>query len=94
MAYPKRRKDDNRNEGDRTQRLVCPSMHCSAEGWQVERDTSRRDTWIITAETGGTAWVIAASGPICPLCGEDLADRHEAALEQGPFGAFVRSLAA
>jgi hypothetical protein len=98
MAHPERHNDKIRpvsQEGrQEPRRLVCPSMGCRAEAWQIEPDQSSHSSWYITAEVGGTTWHIAADKPICPYCAAALGDQHEPALDAGPFSHFVRSLAA
>lgn len=98
MTHPERHDDTIRHIGGERRpeprRLLCPSASCSAEAWYIEDDPRRPETWLITAELGGSPWVIAADEPICPYCAATLGERHEAELDIGPFSHFVRSLAA
>lgn len=96
MAHSEHHSDNIRRIGGEAgpRRLVCPSIGCSADGWYIEREPSCPDTWQIRAEEGGTCWTIAAQAPICPYCASTLGERHEPALDIGPFSHFVRSLAA
>lgn len=97
MAYPDHHSDSIRHIGDgppAPQRLVCPSIGCAADGWYIEREPGSLNAWLIATEAGGAGWVIAADEPICPYCAATLSERHEPALDIGPFGRFVRNLAA
>jgi len=52
---------------------ICTTPWCSAEQWLVQAEPRQRDVWHIAPATHGRSWTVAASQPICPLCGVDLA---------------------
>lgn len=76
--------------------LFCTCSWCRAERWLV-RPTNRRELWLVAQDDGANPWQIAASEPICPLCGEDLAAHIEGTGEpeqagDNPFVHYIRAL--
>jgi hypothetical protein len=50
----------------------CVNSACHAEQWLVLATPGHRDVWQIVPDAGSRPWVVAASVPICPLCGSNL----------------------
>lgn len=76
--------------------LFCTCRWCRAERWLV-RLSNRREVWQIVQEDGASPWLIAASEPICPMCGEALAAHVEGVGEpeqagDNPFVRYIRAL--
>lgn len=59
--------------------LVCSSMFCRADTWLVRASHEQPELWHVASVAGNSAWQVAASAPVCPLCGVVL---HAAAQEQ------------
>jgi hypothetical protein len=76
------------------EQLCCPNNLCKAEAWCVRRSLDNRELWSISRDLGDQSFTVAASVPVCPMCGTVLLatiDLREA--EQGPVFDYTRSLA-
>ncbi len=51
---------------------MCITPWCSAEQWLVQAMPRQRDIWHIRPIRDGRSWKVAATQPICPLCGVNL----------------------
>ncbi len=50
----------------------CPADWCMVETLYTRRNEHNLELWHVTDGEGN--WLVAATGPVCPLCGGDL--RH------------------
>jgi len=48
----------------------CPTDWCSLETLYVRRDDHNPELWHVN--DGNGSWLVAATGPVCPLCGGNL----------------------
>ncbi|MFO7169383.1 MAG: hypothetical protein DIU80_015265 [Chloroflexota bacterium] len=64
---------------------ICPDRACSAV-WFVASDSRGYDVWYVAREAGAQPTVVAASGPVCPICGEELVTILELEGGLGPSG--------
>lgn len=74
----------------------CTDSACPCGAWQICADERAPDTWHIASPDAGS-YRIAASGPICPRCGGDLAPHPEgvgavAGAGDNPFVDFLHDL--
>ena len=50
----------------------CPTDWCTLDSLYVRRHEALPETWHVTDAIGHTGWLVAATGPVCPLCGGSL----------------------
>jgi len=48
----------------------CPADWCAVETLYTRRNEHNLELWHVTDGEGN--WLVAATGPLCPLCGGDL----------------------
>ena len=67
----------------------CPNLACRQEVWWVVR----RPTGWHVSDTRGKTFEVAASIPVCVLCGVTLVDRRsDVVLESAPIQSFLETL--
>jgi len=78
----------------------CRSEGCKADSWLVRPQPGQRELWQLALEPDTPRYTIAATDPVCPLCGTTLSLRIEIAetiggdyIEVGPLFEYARSLA-
>jgi hypothetical protein len=79
----------------------CRSEWCKADSWLVRQHADQRELWQLAHEPDELRYTIAATDPICPLCGATLSLRIELAetiggdprMEIGPLFEYARKLA-
>jgi hypothetical protein len=50
----------------------CSTTWCREHSWYVQRSTEHPELWRIVLRPGEGEWLVAAPGPLCPLCGGTL----------------------
>ncbi len=75
----------------------CVDTGCGHGPWLARADERIPEIWHISTDDGATTYRVAASEPICPRCGGDLARHPEGTgsapgAEDNPFASFVRAL--
>jgi hypothetical protein len=50
----------------------CYTAWCKERSLYVQRCHEHPELWRIALSPGEGAWLVAAPGPLCPLCGETL----------------------
>jgi hypothetical protein len=79
---------------------LCPDPLCTDRTWMVRRDFATCDVWSVARHKEDLPFTIAATAPVCPLCGTALLTLIElegglerrVGVETGPVFDFVRSL--
>lgn len=68
---------------DKDQRF-CLNRECASRTWLVQAHEEIAELWFISEGAGSSSWCIAATEPVCPLCGSTLRTPAEirATLEQ------------
>jgi ribosomal protein S27AE len=82
---------------DRWQDRFCSSSWCRGGRWLVRADPRAAALWQVAESEDQAPWAVAADDPICPLCGELLAEHVEGVGEpeiaiDNPFVGFIRTL--
>jgi len=50
----------------------CPNMACHQDTWMVKHDSEYAEVWNIARTMDDRPFTVAASSPICPMCGTTL----------------------
>ena len=50
----------------------CPTDWCTHNTLYVRRHEALPETWHVTEDIEQSGWLVAATGPVCPLCGGSL----------------------
>jgi len=50
----------------------CPTDWCPIDTVYVKRHEHQREVWHVTEHVDETGWLVAATGPVCPMCGGNL----------------------
>jgi hypothetical protein len=82
---------------DREQRF-CPNQSCNVDFWIVQQAAENHEQWHVI-DRFGSAFLVAATNPVCPRCCTTLCLTVDLAyrmggdiLEAGPVLEYVRSL--
>jgi hypothetical protein len=65
----------------RWEQWFCSEQECSTGEWMVQRSPVHREVWLVTPHVEASPYTVAASIPVCPLCGTTL--QAAATLEEG-----------
>ena len=62
----------NMDSADRWEPRFCPTVWCEVNILFVQRCSDHGDLWRVAVDTNANAFLVAATTPICPLCGGHL----------------------
>jgi hypothetical protein len=73
MSYKEQAGDGDEAAKGEWGEQFCMSRWCRAGRWYVKPDRRSKALWLIAEHPDDAPWSVAASEPVCPLCGEALA---------------------